>query len=134
MTIPELTAKIAELETSQADLTAKLTTALADVTAAQSLADEAQTKLTTELAKSAELASKLTVAEQDATASKAAATLAAKDLALARENGSRFGAKPPAKTDAGQHSEKPTMQLAQFNAMPANERNKFIRDGGKLAD
>ena len=133
MTIPELTARIAALETSEADLSAKLTASLADVTAAQSLADEAQAKLTAETAKTAELASKLTTAEQDATASKAAATLAAKDLAIAREQGARFGTTAPKETDAGQKSEKPTMQLADFNALPLNERNKFMREGGKLA-
>lgn len=131
MTIPELTAKIAALETSEADLTAKLTASLADTAAAQSLADEAQAKLTAELAKTAELTGKLATAEQDATAAKAAATLAAKDLAIARESAARFGATPPAKTDAGQaavipsEDDKPKLTgMAKTRAYLANKQPK----------
>lgn len=135
MTIPELTARIAALETIETDLTAKLTASTADLTAAQSLADEVQTKLTAETAKSAELASKLTASEQDATTAKAAASLAAKDLALAREASARFGTTPPAKTDAGQKAdEKPTLTRSQFEELPHPERNEFFRNGGKLTE
>ena len=134
MTIPELTARIAALETSEADLTAKLTASLADISAAQSLADEAQAKLTAETAKNAELASKLATAESDSAIAKSAAALAAKDLAIAREQGARYGTTAPKETDAGQHSEKPKLTEAQFNALTPKARMEYVKGGGKLTD
>ena len=134
MTIPELTAKIAALETSEAELSAKLTASLADIAAAQSLADEAQAKLTAETAKGAELLSKLATAEQAATAAKDAATQSAKELALAREQSARFGTTPPSKTDAGQHTEKQTLTEAQFNELTPKARMAYVKAGGKLTN
>jgi hypothetical protein len=110
MNIPELTAKIAALEISEAEVKAKLETASKDLIASQSLADEAQVKLTAEIAKTAELTGKLATAEIEIAIAKSAATLAAKDLALSREYASRFGATPPAKTDAGQEAVIPADQ------------------------
>ena len=134
MTIPELTARIEALEASEADAKAKLTTATADLAAAQSLADEVQAKLTAEELKSAELATKLATAESDSAIAKSAAALAAKDLALAREQSARFGTTAPAKTDAGQHSEKQLLTQAQFNALSPKQRMEYVKGGGKLTD
>lgn len=134
MTISELTQKITDLE-------AQAAANVADLAAAEALALEAQAKLSTAQAEVADLGVKLTaetakVTAAEAKAADAAAKLTASEteLAKARETNARFGA-PAARNDSAAQSgnEKPTMQLTEFNALPLSERNKFMRDGGKLA-
>ena len=103
-----LTAKIADLEKTGGELSAKVTTLEADAAAKAE-------QHTAELAK----------LNADLDASK-------KETATLREQGARFGAPAPKKQKQEQ-DEKPTMNLGQFNSLPIHERNKFMRDGGKLA-
>ena len=103
-----LTAKIADLEKTGGELSAKVTTLEADAAAKAE-------QHTAELAK----------LNADLDASK-------KQVTILSEQTARFGAPAPKKQKQEQ-DEKPTMNLGQFNSLPIHERNKFMRDGGKLA-
>lgn len=103
-----ITAKVTELEKIGGEQNEKIATLEAD-------AKQASEKHSAELAKlNAELLE------------------SKKENTQLREQSARFGAPAPKKA-AQQSDEKPTMGLAEFNALPLAERNKFFRNGGKLA-
>ena len=104
----EQVAKVAELETKVATLEAQLTDAQNKATQATEAHNAELSKLNTELAESK------------------------KEAAQLRESSARFGAPAPKKTEQKQTQERPTMTLGQFNSLPINERNEFMRKGGKL--
>lgn len=127
--IAELSALNAEFEKENLSLTAKVTELekggeqfATRIAALEKDASDISQKHASEVAK---LNSELDTAKAELIESK-------KENALLREQGARYGASAP-KKPAQKENEKPTMSLGEFNALPVSERNKFMREGGKLA-
>lgn len=127
--IAELSALNAEFEKENLTLSAKVTELekggeqfATRIAALEKDASDTSQKHAAEVAK---INSELETAKAELSESK-------KENALLREQGARYGASAPKKA-AQKENEKPTMSLGEFNSLPICERNKFMREGGKLA-
>ena len=135
MTISDLTQKVTDLE-------AQAVANLADLAAAESLALEAQAKLSTAQAEVTDLGAKLTAEAAKVTAAEAKATEAAVKLtasetalATARETAARFGATAPRNDSALQNGQSDNLMTeAAFNQLTPKARMAFVKDGGKLTE
>jgi septal ring factor EnvC (AmiA/AmiB activator) len=139
MSISELTAEMESKDsqianlTSELDAAKQLATANAELTAELEAANLRAAKLEIQIGNFRdESTKKIEASNAELSTVKSELAESKKEAAQLRESSARFGAPAPKKTEQKQTPERPTMKLDQFNSLPISERNKFMREGGKL--